>query len=64
MVSLQKTDKQESSQSTEDEEIVKTNVLRKAYGDACLKVVVKKCYKVKIDLLRFTQFTVWDLANY
>ncbi|XP_030041219.1 uncharacterized protein LOC115456339 [Manduca sexta] len=26
-------------------EVFKTNVLRQAYGDACTKVVIKKCYK-------------------
>lgn len=33
---------------TIEKEQFKTKVLRKAYGDACLKVVVKKCYKVNL----------------
>lgn len=32
---------------TIEKEQFKTSILRKAYGDACLQVIVKKCYKVK-----------------
>lgn len=32
---------------TIEKEQFKTSILRKAYGDACLKVVLKKCYKVR-----------------
>lgn len=35
---------------TIEKEQFKTSILRKAYGDACLKVVVKKCYKVIVSL--------------
>ena len=27
-------------------DVFKTSVLREAYGDACLKLVIRKCYKV------------------
>lgn len=33
--------------NTIEKEQFKTSILRKAYGDACLKVIVKKCYKVR-----------------
>ncbi|KAL4707117.1 hypothetical protein ACJJTC_011443 [Scirpophaga incertulas] len=34
-----------SSHEDQDSEIFKANVLRQAYGYACMKMVIKKCYK-------------------